>query len=888
MKNKAQDDDVVMSLVEFALDLPERERRAYLERACAGDTELFDLVWDYVQWESRMQGFLLDPLYPPPPLNEHPFEPGELLDGRFRILREVAQGGMGVVYEAIDERLERRIAIKCAKTGYRRRLPPEVRNAREISHPNVCKIFEIHTASTEQGDLDFLSMEFLDGETLAERLRRGAIPEAEARVIARQLCEGLAQAHRNQVIHGDLKGSNVILTTSADGSTRAVITDFGMARRPESSQSAMQSGPLGGTPDYMAPELWKGEKASIVSDIYALGVILCELASGQRPSPPQVSSPAGLPERQVSRKPTAAHPRWERTIARCLDPNPARRFQTADEVAQAFEPSHTRRWFLAAAAAVVLAAASGVVTYRGATAPPETVQLALLPFTAPSGLDPIANAVLHDAAEQLARVKSSRRSKFVFIPLSTTLRRRVTTPEQARAALGASEVLSATLVQDNDRILLHAAISDARSKAAIRSSDAAYTPAQMKYAGVALAGMVTSTLRLPALVPKAVVNAAASQDYAAGLGAVRRDTGIDSAIAHFERAVAADPDSPLPYAGLSEAEWIKFYLTKDKLWLDRATQSIRQAEARNPDLAEVHRIGGLLKANAGWYEQAVVEYERAIELDPANGEAYRRLGTAYESNNQLEPAAAAYQRAIAANPNDYRSYQALGAFHFGRANYEEAGRQFARAVELAPDEPNAHFSLAAAYINLGRFAEAESELRRTMALHESYATLQALGIVLMYERREPEAIPLLLHALMLTPNSYVIWADLSLCYRRMNRPAEAAQAARRGLVAVQAEIASNPRNGYVRAYLAYLAAINGDRSRAESEAAQALQLAPDLSDAKWMAVLTYEAMGRRDASLAVLASAPTAMLQDLSRWPDVADLSKDSRFVNLLIARGVK
>ncbi len=163
---------------------------------------------------------------------EHPFEPGELLDGRFRIVREVARGGMGIVYEAVDEKLDRRIAVKCAKAGFRKRLPPEVRNASEISHPNVCKIFEIHTVPTAQGDIDFITMEFLDGETLAERLRRGPLPQEEARMIARQLAAGLAEAHRNQVIHGDLKSNNIILTATADGAPRAVITDFGLARRP--------------------------------------------------------------------------------------------------------------------------------------------------------------------------------------------------------------------------------------------------------------------------------------------------------------------------------------------------------------------------------------------------------------------------------------------------------------------------------------------------------------------------------------------------------------------------------------------------------------------------------------------------------------------------------
>src|ERR1700692_2125723 len=256
MLNKAPDDDLVMSLVDLALTHPADQRQAYLKNACGDDTELFDQTWSYVQWEQRMNGFLLDPLYPAASY-EHPFEPGELLDDRFRIVREIAQGGMGIVYEAVDEKLQRRIALKCAKTGFRKRLPPEVRNATEISHPNVCKIFEIHTASTRQGEIDFITMEFLDGETLADRLTRGPLPEKEARAIALQLCAGLAEAHRNRVIHGDLKSNNVILTTGPHGGVRAVITDFGLARGPEAPQASAQSGQMAGTPDYMAPELWK-------------------------------------------------------------------------------------------------------------------------------------------------------------------------------------------------------------------------------------------------------------------------------------------------------------------------------------------------------------------------------------------------------------------------------------------------------------------------------------------------------------------------------------------------------------------------------------------------------------------------------------------------------
>src|SRR5262249_48509523 len=132
MSPEAQRDDMVMSLVEKTLALDPEDREAYLDQACSGNAELRGQVWDYVESERRMKGFLLDPFYFAS-RSEHPFEPGTLLEGRFRIVREVAQGGMGVVYEATDEKLERRIALKCAKSGFGQRLPPEVRHASEVS-----------------------------------------------------------------------------------------------------------------------------------------------------------------------------------------------------------------------------------------------------------------------------------------------------------------------------------------------------------------------------------------------------------------------------------------------------------------------------------------------------------------------------------------------------------------------------------------------------------------------------------------------------------------------------------------------------------------------------------------------------------------------------------
>ena len=662
---------------------------------------------------------------------------------------------MGIVYEAVDEKLERRIALKCAKIGFRKRLPPEVRNASEISHPNVCKIFEIHTASTQQGEIDFLTMEFLDGATLAERLSGGPLPQEEARTIALQLCAGLAEAHRNRVIHGDLKSNNVILTTRGDRASRAVITDFGLARSQEAMQRSMQSGALGGTPEYMAPELWMGEKASIASDIYALGVILYELASGRRPEHPE-----GGRGDWLGWKPPAVHPKWDRILRRCLDPDPARRFRDADAVAQALAPPRSRRWFLAATAAAVLAIATGVVTYQRTTAPQESVRLAVLPFESGQASGPLAGTLLRDVAGQVGRLKGNRHTALAVISLNNVLRKHTDSVEKASAMLGATHVLRGTIEREHDQLKLQAFLTDARSLVDLKEWRAQYGVAEQRYIPVVLASMVTETLHLPPLAIAPTVNATARGDYLAGLAYLRRDSTIPKALASFERATQADPDSPLAYAGLAEAQWFKYFLTKQRVWLDRSADSAREAQRRNLDLAPVHRVAGLHLANAGFYEQAAAEYRRAIELEPDDAENYRRLGQVYESNNQKGEALVAFQTAVSRRPDYYRAHVELGAYHSNRGDFTRAVVPFRKALDLAPEEPQVGFALGATYLNLGMFAAAEQQLRVAVALDEAPKALHTLGLTLMYQRRDEEAIAYFSRALRSNPENYLSWMFL--------------------------------------------------------------------------------------------------------------------------------
>src|SRR5437870_7370670 len=267
MEDSSERDEWVMSVVAGALQCPATEREGYLRNTCGNDAQLYQEVAETIEWEARMGSFLLHPMIAFKHL-ARAFQVGQVISERFELIREIGEGGMGVVYEAFDRKRKQRIAIKFAKPGFGPLLSPELEGALQVRHPNICVVNEIHTAAAEFGEVDFLTMEFLDGETLADRLKKGKLDEPEALKIARQLCAGVAEAHRSGILHRDLKPGNMMLCRKKDGSTRAVITDFGL-----STDSTIASEMAGGTPSYMAPELLHGGKASQASDVFSLGEI---------------------------------------------------------------------------------------------------------------------------------------------------------------------------------------------------------------------------------------------------------------------------------------------------------------------------------------------------------------------------------------------------------------------------------------------------------------------------------------------------------------------------------------------------------------------------------------------------------------------------------------
>ena len=264
------------------------------------------------------------------------FVPGTILAGRYRIVGMLGRGGMGEVYRAEDLKLGQPVALKFLPTRVTHhadrlaRFHREVRLARQVSHPNVCRVYDIGETDSQH----FLSMEYIDGEDLASLLRRiGRLPSDKALQLARQLCAGLAAAHDRKVLHRDLKPANVLI----DGRGQAHLADFGLADLTDERRSSSE---IAGTVGYMAPEQLTGEALTIRTDIYALGLVLYEMFTGRRAletdggiantrarSGPPLSNPSGhVPD---------LDPVIERVILRCLEVDPARRPASASAVAAA-------------------------------------------------------------------------------------------------------------------------------------------------------------------------------------------------------------------------------------------------------------------------------------------------------------------------------------------------------------------------------------------------------------------------------------------------------------------------------------------------------------------------------------------------------------------------
>ena len=327
----------VEALFEAAQQRPADQRAEFLRQACPADSELCAEVESLLKAaESR------DPLLDGSPLSSVEerapgLKPGDKL-GNFQIVALIGRGGMGEVYRARDLRLKRDVAIKTLPSGFAAdrdriaRFEREARAASALNHPNIVSVYDIG----QEGGVSFIVSELVDGETLARTIQRGPLPLRKLIEVSAQICDGLAAAHAAGVIHRDLKPGNIMLTRDR----RVKILDFGLARQDRSrgvdstTIEASHPGMIMGTPGYMSPEQVRGEPTEARTDIFSLGVILYEMACGKRAfsGGSSVEVMNSILKDEPAELPPASPPELDRIVRRCIEKEPARRFQSAADL----------------------------------------------------------------------------------------------------------------------------------------------------------------------------------------------------------------------------------------------------------------------------------------------------------------------------------------------------------------------------------------------------------------------------------------------------------------------------------------------------------------------------------------------------------------------------
>ena len=826
--------------------------------------------------------------------------------GPYRVLRELGQGGMGTVLLAEDTRLGRHVALKTVSgpqagtAGSRTQLLDEARAAAALSHPAIAAVHDV----IEHDGAVAIVFELVEGETLAARLSKGPLPEAQAVAIAVQIADALAVAHAHRVLHRDLKPANIML---APGGVVKIL-DFGIARfRPAGTVSGAAPEAFAGTPGYVAPEQWQGRAVDERADLYALGVVLFEMLTGKRPFPerePFTLAIASIDRiaRRVSALRPDVSPALDRLVARLLAADPAlrppRARVVADELRQLQAPLAAAAavpWRSFAAAVVVAALAAGAGAWW---------------WTRPVRLDvtnpvvavlPLVNATGDDANDYLAAgVADSLVTSLASLPTVTTLsravvedaRRRRSSPGDVARDLGATFVVEGTVQQAGDELRL--TIGLVRPDGTVAWADFVEGRARDLFQMQArLAGAFAAALRVQMtaadqtrLETPPTSNANALDAYWRGRALLeKRDApgNLPRAETAFKEALRLDPRFVDAHAALGETYWALYNQTLDASWVEQAVQASSNAVRLAPDSVPVRLALGITLTNSGRRAEAVQELQRVLAVQPNNDEARRFLGVALVGLDRLEEAIAEWRKALAVRPNNWQVLSEMGAALFTASRYDEAAEVYAQLTELRPDSAVGFHMLGSVHQQRGDKTRALEYYQRAIAVTPAAQTYSNIGVLHHLRGEYAQAIEAFRQALALRPGAAATHRNLGDSLSRLGRREDARAAYARAVALAEEARRVNPEDALNLASLAVYQQKIGDTAQASAWLDEAVRKAPDSGEV-WVRAAMVHAMAGRDneAVMAVrraldLKLSPTAVadaeeLARLATRPDFPSL----------------
>jgi eukaryotic-like serine/threonine-protein kinase len=674
-----------------------------------------------------------------PATSESAISPGSVLGIRYEIVQLLGQGGMGAVYKAKDLELDRLVALKvirpemAANPEILRRFKQELILARQITHRNVIRIFDLGEAD----GIKFITMEYIEGQDLKSLVtQKGKLSFEETTGIIEQVCLALEAAHAEGVVHRDLKPQNIMI----DKQGKAAVMDFGIARSVEAG-GMTQTGMLVGTPDYMSPEQVMGEHVDARSDLFTLGVILYELLTGSGPYKAETTQAAMYKRlHEVPQPPAEVDPAVPQLLSavamKCLQIDPTLRYQSAREILQDLEAwragatrglatsvvprrgvvsaplsvsdwfRDSRKWLVPALVVAIAAVAFVVIEKPGFRSTPKpdqpAIALAILPFRNASG-DPSLDWLGSSLADMLStdvgqsarlRTVSQDRLLQVFSDLRITPGASIDPATLRRLAQfsNADILVSGQYASFGGQIRIDATLQDLKQDRSVPIKIEAVDQKDIPGAVDRLATSVRNNLAIPQDVIKELKassfqpsssSAAALKDYNQGVQLLRGGKNLD-AVTAFQSATKEDPNFALAYSRLADADSELGYGSDAEQASDRAVEL-----SQTLPLAEKYWIEAGHARTVKDNKKAIEAYENLAKTSPDNADVGYALGSLYADNGDFDKAYAQFANILKADPNNIRALWRIGGVQCAQGNPQAALDPLNKGLSLAVQVDNA-------------------------------------------------------------------------------------------------------------------------------------------------------------------------------------------------------
>jgi len=741
----------------------------------------------------------------------------------YRIGERLGAGGMGEVYRAEDIRLGRSVALKFlpadlkADPESRARLLNEARAASLLRSPNIAVTYDIG----ESSGADFIVMEYVEGELLSSRVAQGPLAIREVVEIGLQVTDALDEAHARGIVHRDVKSANLMRTERG----LVKVLDFGLAKfvKPEGAEAARLTQPqvtiagmVVGTVSYMAPEQALGRPVDHRTDLFSLGIVLFELASGRIPF--VGASPTEIIDHILHEiPPPPSHfapsvpPSFDAVVARALEKSPTFRYQSARDMHQDLRqvageldtvPRGTTSRVAAGQSSVASAVerSVAVMTFANITREPADDWIGSgIAETVSSDLKNIHGLTLIGRARVFDALRNLSSGAHLDESLAIDVGRR----------LGATWVVVGGFQRLGELVRITANFVDVATgevrrtvKVDGRIGDIFALQDKIVFELSQGLNLALRGTEIADIEKRETRSVEAYESYARGMMNLRlasRDS-IERAISAFEEAVRQDQEYAMAWAALGGAYSLKGSFLSIQDLVRKGVEMERRAVEIDPELADAHMWLGTALLGLGQVDDAIVSIDEAIRLEPENGQAYQALGRAYwAGKGDFAAAIPAFRKAIELNPEAGYSYLQLGLLLAWEGMYDEAEAICRRAVELQDQyiSGNAGMQVVGANARLGyvfylqgRYDEAIREYERGLAFVASSD-----------------------HALK-ERTSIEITMKIGAAYHRMGKAEEAARYFDRALKAFDARVAKGADDPYTRYYIACLLALRGDDERA--------------------------------------------------------------------------